>query len=313
MKLMVDNVTRFSDFFLMKYKNELYDLFQSDEKSLIIDFFELEKYDTELADLLTNKPEEVFNIIQKSIEQINTTNKEVHINVRFKNITDNIDLSQLLSKYIGKFVCVDGIVRKTDEVRPRLDTAVFECMGCMRLHKVKQRSERGIVEPTMCKECSNKHFRLVQEDSTYMDTQTVRIQEPLEKLSGGTEPKQVLLVLEDDLVDQVNPGDKVRITGILKTTRDKRNGKFKNHIYVNHIEHLEQEFEELDITEEDEAQIIELSKDPLVYDKIIDSIAPAIEGYDNIKEAIALQLFGGSVKELEDNTRIRGDIHILVR
>ncbi len=31
-----------------------------------------------------------------------------------------------------------------------------------------------------------------------------------------------------------------------------------------------------------------------------------------MKEAIALQLFGGSAKILEDKTRIRGDIHILL-
>ena len=51
------------------------------------------------------------------------------------------------------------------------------------------------------------------------------MQEPLENLSGGTEPKQMLMVLEDDLVDKLNPGDKVRITGTLKTFREERSGK----------------------------------------------------------------------------------------
>ena len=42
------------------------------------------------------------------------------------------------------------------------------------------------------------------------------------------------------------------------------------------------------------------------------STAPSIKGYREVKEAIALQLFGGSAKELEDETRLRGDIHILI-
>ena len=120
------------------------------------------------------------------------------------------------------------------------------------------------------------------------------------------------MVLEDDLVDELNPGDKVRITGVLKTFREDRSGKFKNYIYVNHIEPLEQEFEELKISEEDEEKIIELSQDPHIYDKIIKSTAPSIRGYRNVKEAIALQLFGGAAKVLEDDTRLRGDIHILI-
>ena len=66
------------------------------------------------------------------------------------------------------------------------------------------------------------------------------------------------------------------------------------------------------ISEEDEEKIIELSKDPHIYDKIIQSTAPSIRGHRPIKEAIALQLFGGSAKILEDETRLRGDIHILI-
>ena len=53
---------------------------------------------------------------------------------------------------------------------------------------------------------------------------------------------------------KLNPGDKVRITGTLKTFREERSGKFKNYIYVNHIEALEQEFEELHLSEEDEEE-----------------------------------------------------------
>lgn len=308
------SLAKFEEFFSTTYKDDVFEILEKypDERSLVVDYNDLEMFDPDLADLLIEKPEEVIAASKKAIKNIDPLMKDAELNIRFKNLTNIIPLNILLSKYIGKFVAADGIVRKTDEIRPRIETGVFECRGCMRLHEVEQTSSNVILEPSLCNDCGGRSFRLLQEESKYIDTQTARMQEPLENLSGGIEPKQMLLTLEDDLVDELNPGDKVRITGTLKTFREERSGKFKNYLYVNHIEPLEQEFEELDISEEDEEEILRLSQDPHIHDKIINSTAPSIRGYRDVKEAIALQLFGGSSKELEDKTRLRGDIHILI-
>ena len=308
------SLAKFEEFFSTTYKDDVFEVLEKypDERSLTVDYNDLEMFDPDLADLLIEKPDEVIAASQKAIKNIDPLMKDAELNIRFANLTNNVPLSELLSKYIGNFVSADGIVRKTDEIRPRIEVGVFECRGCMRLHEVEQTSSNHISEPSLCSECGGRSFRLLQEESKYIDTQSARMQEPLENLSGGTEPKQMLMVLEDDLVDELNPGDKVRITGTLKTFREERSGKFKNFIYVNHIEPLEQEFEELHLSEEDEAKILELSRDPNIHDKIINSTAPSIRGYREVKEAIALQLFGGSVKHLEDKTRLRGDIHILI-
>ena len=308
------SLAKFEEFFSTTYKDDVFEILEKypDERSLTVNYEDLEMFDPDLADLLIEKPDEVIAASQKAIKNIDPLMKDAELNIRFENLNNNIPLSDLLSKYIGNFVSADGIVRKTDEIRPRIETGVFECRGCMRLHEVEQTSGNRIMEPSLCSECGGRSFRLLQEESKYIDTQSARMQEPLENLSGGTEPKQMLMVLEDDLVDELNPGDKVRITGTLKTFREERSGKFKNYIYVNHIEPLEQEFEELELSEEDEEKILELSKDPHIHDKIINSTAPSIKGHRHVKEAIALQLFGGAVKDLEDGTRLRGDIHILI-
>lgn len=307
------SVAKFEEFFSTAYKDDVLKILEKypDDRSLNVDYNNLEMFDPDLADLLIEKPDETLKAASNAIKNIDPLVQDAEINVRIENLTNLIPLKILLSKYIGSFVSADGIVRKTDEIRPRIEMAAFECRGCFRRHEVEQTSDSRIIEPSLC-ECGGRSFRLLQEESKYIDTQTARMQEPLENLSGGTEPKQMLMVLEDDLVDRLNPGDKVRITGTLKTFREERSGKFKNYIYVNHIEPLEQEFEELNLTEEDEAKIIELSQDPNIYNKIIKSTAPSIRGYRDVKEAIALQLFGGSAKVLEDETRLRGDIHILI-
>jgi len=308
------SITKFEEFFSTKYKDDVFKILEKypDDRSLIVDYIDLEMFDSDLADLLIEKPEDVLIASSKAIKNIDPLMKGANLNIRMENLTNIVQLKYLLSKYIGKFVSVEGIVRKTDEIRPRIETGVFECRGCMRLHEVEQTNSNNVVEPSLCTECGGRSFRLLQEESTYIDTQTARIQEPLEKLSGGTEPKQMLITLEDDLVDSLNPGDNVIITGTLKTFKEDRSGKYKNYIYANFIKPQEEEFEELEITEEDEAKIIELSQDPNIYEKIIKSTAPSIKGYRQVKEAIALQLFGGASKELEDKTRLRGDIHILI-
>ena len=282
-----------------------------DERSVVVNYLQLEMFDPDLADLLIEKPEEVIQAAQKAIKNIDTARKNADLQVRFENLSNVIPLRDLKSKYIGKFVAVDGIIRKANEIRPRIVNAMFECRSCMRLHEVPQKSNM-ISEPALCQECGGRSFRLMQDESEFIDTQTTKLQEPLENLSGGEQPRQINVILEDDLVDTITPGDIIRITGTLKTVRDEQTKLFKNYIYCNYIDALEQEFEELKISEEDEEKIKELAANPDVYNKIINSTAPSIQGYREVKEAIALQLFGGCVKELEDKTRIRGDIHILI-
>jgi len=308
------SVAKFEDFFSSdKYKDKVFESLEKypDERSIVVDYTDLEMFYADLADLLLEKPEDVIKAAQKAISNIDPLRKNADLNIRFENVRNNIPLRYLRSKYIGKFVAVDGIVRKTDEIRPRIINATFECRSCMRLHEIPQRTSL-INEPAICQECGGRSFRLLQEESEFMDTQSTKLQEPLEELSGGEQPRQIIVTLEDDLVDVLTPGDIVRITGQLKTVRDEKTKRFKNYIYGNYIEPLEQEFEELKIDPEDEKEIKKLAADPKVYDKIINSTAPSIQGYREVKEAIALQLFGGSAKILEDKTRIRGDIHILL-
>ena len=66
------------------------------------------------------------------------------------------------------------------------------------------------------------------------------------------------------------------------------------------------------ITAEDEEKIINMSKDPLIYEKLAKSIASAIFGHVDIKKAITCLLFGGSPKRLPDGMRLRGDINVLL-
>ncbi|MEM0143118.1 MAG: minichromosome maintenance protein MCM, partial [Candidatus Parvarchaeum sp.] len=125
--------------------------------------------------------------------------------------------------------------------------------------------------------------------------------------------------IEDDLVNTVIPGDRIELTGILRI-RPRRNmkGKIEKNVYSMYVEVIsiiakQKEFAELNLSEEDKRKIIELSKGPEIFENIANSIAPSIYGYKEIKQAITLQLFGGTPgKKLVDGGLIRSDIHILL-
>ena len=75
---------------------------------------------------------------------------------------------------------------------------------------------------------------------------------------------------------------------------------------------MEESFEELNISEEDVKQILELAADPNLFKKLSSSISPSVYGFQTIKEAILLQLFGGIKKVKSDGGKTRGDIHVLL-
>ena len=180
------SVAKFEDFFSSdKYKDRVFEALEKypEQRSVVVDYSELEMFYPDLADLLIDKPEEVIKAAQKAISNIDPLRKNAEIKIRFEKVRNNVSLRFLRSKYIGKFVAVDGIVRKTDEIRPRIITATFECRSCMRLHEIPQKSSL-ISEPALCQECGGRSFRLLQEESEFMDTQTTKLQEPLDNLSG---------------------------------------------------------------------------------------------------------------------------------
>ena len=146
------SVAKFEEFFATTYKDDVFEILEKypDERSLTVDYNDLEMFDPDLADLLIEKPEEVIEASKSAIKNIDPLVKDADINIRFENLSNIIPLKTLLSKYIGTFVAADGIVRKTDEIRPRIETGVFECRGCMRLHEVEQRSDSRIIEPSLC-------------------------------------------------------------------------------------------------------------------------------------------------------------------
>ena len=180
--------------------------------------------------------------------------------------------------------------------------------------KIPQHDIR-IKEPYLCEACETRGpFKLLSTDSKLSNFQKVLIQERLEDLRGREHPKQLTIFLEDDLTGQVMPGDKLELVGVLRTSQDfkTKSRVFNIHLESIYVQPVEVEFEEINISKEDEEKILKLAKDPKIYDLIRDSIAPHIYGFHEIKTAVMYQLFSAPRIEMLDGGKIRGDSHILI-
>ena len=152
--------------------------------------------------------------------------------------------------------------------------------------------------------------------SLYKDYQSVCLQEMPEKAPMGQLPRSVDLVLDDDLVDSVKPGDRIQVVGIFRALASRgsssHGGTFKALILVNNIRIIGRDVNPVTLSTNDIQQITEISKRRDVLHLLGRSMAPSIHGHEIIKRALALQLLSGCEKNLLNGTHLRGDINILM-
>jgi len=312
----MDLQEKFEKFLREHYDSELRKAVK-DEKALVVDFSVLDRFDPLLADELLEQPERVLAIFNAAASSV--MNSDERINVRVRNLPEsrNIRIRNLRAVHLNRLWTINATIRGASEVKPQIYEAIFECPDCKAKISVQQ-STKLVQKPSMC-ECGRRgDFNLIEKKM--FDVRWLKAQEPFE-VTSGEQPGEIGATLKEDLTTprmqkKTDPGSNLTIVGILKEVPKHIKGKLGTNmdmiLEANHVETSQVEFEELDITPEDERQIKELASNPGVYDMLRASIAPGIYGFDDIKDSVVLQLFGGQVHVLPDGSRTRGNIHILV-
>lgn len=315
-----DIAERFSEFLNEFYKNELVTTLNEGRRFLLVDFSLLDKFDVELGDYVLENPEETISIAEESVKQIDTGIPDAKIKIRFLNLPlhREIRIRNVRSEHLGKLIVIDGLVKRASEIRPEVSEAVFQCSQCGNRITVIQ-TEKFMRGPVECESCDNKkNFKLI--DQKMYDARWVMVEEPFESTSGER-PSDLMVYLKEDLTspkmqNKTDPGNRIKVVGILKELpkriKGSRSRQMDIYLEANSVESVESEWEEIEITPEDEEKILAFTNDPEIYSKLVKTIAPTLYGLEDIKEAIALQLFGGEAMNLRDRSRVRGDIHILL-
>ncbi len=324
-----------------KYEERIKQMIVDRKTSIVVDYEDLVKFDVKLFDALTEKPDEVLHTFSEAIRDVVYEFDEEYSSYigrfipRLSGLPLVTSLRDLSNEHINKLVMIEGILVRGTPPKQKMFKAVYaHILPTGEVHEfewpplpsdeIADELERPAYCP-LCKEdvMSEKGrgyvrgvFRLVIEKSKYKNWQKVVLQERPEEVPAGHIPRSVEVVLTDDIVDVARPGDRVSIIGVVKLLKESRRKSFSPifdmYIEANNVIVAQKFLEEVKLGKEDEELIRKLSRDPLIRRKIIASIAPSIYGLWDIKESIALQLFGGIPKIAPDGTKIRGDIHILI-
>jgi len=311
-----DLITEVKEFFEL-HKKELGKWLKKGERVIHLSFHDIAAFSHEIADQLLAKPEETLSLFEVALEEMNLVS---NARVRLTELPEsqNYKIRELRARHLNQLIAIEGIVRQASDVRPQVVNARFECPSCGTIISVLQ-LEKKFREPGRCA-CGRKTgFKLISKEM--VDAQRLVVEESPETLKGGEQPRRLSIFLKEDLVEpkmeeKTTPGSRIKAIGILKEIpvpiSSGISTRFDFALEANNVVPLEESFEELEITEEDEKEIKKLASDKRIYEKLAASIAPSIYGYDEIKLAIALQLLGGVRKRKSDGTKTRGDIHILL-
>ena len=327
-------LTRFKDKFgSYKYVEQIDEMMPKSAKFIIVDYNDL-VVEPEIEIIFSTDPDRILNAFSRAIKEALQTRFPDYaekikdeVRVRLVNYPLQRSLRQINAETIGNITSVSGMVVRASEVKPLAKELVFVCPDEHQT-KVIQLKGMDVKIPIVCDNPSCKHrdFELKPEASKFIDFQILRLQELPEDLPPGQLPHYIDVTIRQDLVDNARPGDRIILTGIVRVEQESiagitrgHSGLYRLRIEGNNIEFLggrgsktSRKIVREEVSPEDEKMIKTLSQSPNVYQRLIDSFAPHIQGQSLIKEAILLLIVGSNQRLLGDGSKIRGDINVFL-
>ena len=304
-----------------KYVNAIDQMMPKDSKFIIVDYNDLVA-EPEIERMFANNPDRIFEAFSRAIKEAlqirfpdYAEKIKDEVRVRLINYPLERSLRQINAETIGTITSVSGMVVRASEVKPLAKELIFVCPD---EHKTKVIQIKGmdVKVPVVCDNpnCKQRDFELNPESSKFIDFQILRLQELPEDLPPGQLPHYIDVTIRQDLVDNARPGDRIILTGVVRVEQESVTGVTRGHsgLYRLRIEGNNIEFLGGRGTKTSEKLIKALAQSPDVYDRLIDSFAPHIQGQTLIKEAILLLIVGSNQRALGDGSKIRGDINVFL-
>ncbi|KAF9164558.1 MCM DNA helicase complex subunit [Actinomortierella ambigua] len=298
---------------------------EANKESLEVSYRHLQESKPTLAYFVVNAPQEVlkmfdtiaFEVVQMEYPDYGRIHSEIH--VRITDLPVVCTLRDLRQQNLNCLVQVTGVVTRRTGVFPQLKYVKYDCVKCGATLGPFYQDSQSEIKIGSCTSCPSKGPFLVNSEQTiYRNYQKMTLQESPGTVPAGRLPRHREVILLWDLIDSAKPGEEVEITGVYRNNFDvalnSANGfpVFATIIEANHVNKKQDVFASFKLTEEDQREILRLSKDERIGKRIIKSIAPSIYGHEDIKTAIALSLFGGVPKDPQGKHRLRGDINVLL-
>ncbi|PLN84467.1 MCM-domain-containing protein [Aspergillus taichungensis] len=304
--------------------------------SILVSIDEIRAHNREMADSLLTTPFEMSlafdKALKKVIEMLDRPAREKADDVNYYCAyvgafgEFSCNPRTLTSSHLNRMISLEGIVTKCSLVRPKVIQSVHYVEQKQRFLARKYRDQTmtasGVTNLNVYPQEDDEKNPLITEYgySSYMDHQTISIQEMPERAPAGQLPRSVDVILDDDLVDRAKPGDRIQLVGIYRSLGNRGAGSgsstFRTLVMANNVIQLSSKngggIAQAPITDTDIRNINKIAKKKNVFELLSQSLAPSIYGNDYVKRAILLMLLGGMEKNLDNGTHLRGDINILM-
>ncbi|XP_066532655.1 DNA replication licensing factor MCM3 [Hoplias malabaricus] len=312
------------------YQSKVRDMISENKFRLIVNINDLRRRNEARAAKLMNNAFEELLAFQHALKDLVATVdatyakqfEEFFVGLEGSFGGKHVTPRTLTSRLLGSMVCVEGIVTKCSLVRPKVVRSVHYCPATKKTLERKYTDMTSLdafpssaIYPT--KDEENNPLETEFGLSIYKDHQTITVQEMPEKAPAGQLPRSVDIILDNDLVDAAKPGDRVQVIGTYRCLPGKKggftSGTFRTIMIACQVKQMSKEVAPF-FSADDVAKIRSFSKSRSknVFDQLARSLAPSIHGHEYIKKAILCMLLGGVEKVLENGSRIRGDINVLL-
>ncbi|KAM4632810.1 DNA replication licensing factor MCM3 [Polymixia lowei] len=312
------------------YQSKVRDMISQNKSRLIVNINDLRRRNESRAAKLMNSAFEELLAFQRALKDLVASvdatyakqYEEFFIGLEGSFGTKHVTPRTLTSRLLGSMVCLEGIVTKCSLVRPKVVRSVHYCPATKKTMERKYTDMTSLdafpsssIYPT--KDEENNPLETEFGLSIYKDHQTITVQEMPEKAPAGQLPRSVDIILDNDLVDVVKPGDRVQAIGTYRCLPGKKggytSGTFRTIMIACQVKQMSKEVSPC-FSADDVAKIRKFSQARAkgVFDELARSLAPSIYGHEYIKKAILCMLLGGVEKVLENGSRIRGDINVLL-
>ncbi|XP_047428958.1 DNA helicase MCM9 isoform X2 [Mugil cephalus] len=233
------------------------------------------------------------------------------------------------SRDVGHFLSVTGTVIRTSVAKVLEYERDYMCARCRHVFTVQADFDQfyTFVPPVSCPNpdgCNSYKFSCLSggsEPAVCRDYQEIKIQEQVQRLSVGSIPRSLVVVLEDDLVDCCKSGDDVTVYGVVclrwKSFYDGTRCEVELVLKANNVEVNNQQAATALLMKDVEKEFEDFwnsnRHNPLAgRNQILLSLCPQVFGMYVIKLAVAMVLAGGVQRIDSSGTKIRGECHMLL-
>jgi len=332
-----DFIRNFRDSNAFIYRDQLRRHYNLKNFFLEVDLDDLIAYNDQLASFLNGEPAKYFPLFEaaarEAADQVTAPRendepvRDIHVIIKSQAVPT--PFRELGASNISKLVKVQGIVVSASTVNVKGTKLTIQCRNCRQTQELGIRPGFAFAQlPRVCprvpvtddeQKCPVDPFMILPDKSKCIDQQTIKIQELPESVPTGETPRHMLISCDRYLTNKVVPGTRCTMIGVYTT--------FNPHSRASSGPQVQQPYirvtgiateaagsgrTQTTFTPDEEEDMVAMSRDPDIYQRIAKSVAPSIWGGDNIKKAVACLLFGGAAKKLPDGMRLRGDINVLL-